>query len=80
MEFYEIVDNVRAHPGEYLFHTPSKQIVVCGAFKPKEGVIKALSNGRLMEDKIENFQKIKLDKEERKTKTLKRGCGGCRGR
>jgi len=80
MEFYDIRDSIKAHPGEYLLHVPSKQIVVCGAFKVKEGIIKALSNGKLLEDKIENFQKIKLNKEERKTKTTKRGCGGCRGR
>ena len=59
MEFYDIKDSIKAHPGEYLFHVPSKQIVVCGAFKMKEGVIKALSNGKLLEDKIENFQTLR---------------------
>jgi hypothetical protein len=80
MEFYDISDDIKAHPGEYLLHTPSKQVVVCGAFNRKEGKIKALANGKLIEDKIHNFQKIKLNKEEQKTRTLKRGCGGCKGR
>jgi len=77
MEFQEIHTDAKVHPGEYLFHTPSKQIVICGAYKLKEGTIKALSNGRLIEDKIKNFQKIRLSREEKKTGTRRR-CGGCK--
>jgi hypothetical protein len=77
MEFFDIHTNSKAHPGEYLLHIPSKKIVVCGAFKPKEGKIKALSNGRLFEDAIKNFQKIKLTREERKSRSASR-CGGCK--
>jgi hypothetical protein len=78
MEFYDFADNITAYPGEYLLHIPSRQIVVCGAFKLEERKIKALSNGVLIEDRIENFQKIKLNKEERRQKVVNRGCGGCK--
>tara|TARA_R110000824_G_scaffold92217_4_gene223873 strand:+ start:6902 stop:7144 length:243 start_codon:yes stop_codon:yes gene_type:complete len=80
MELYNIEDGLKAHPGEYLFHIPSRQMVVCGAFKPHDGVIKALANGRLIEDKIHNFQKVKLSAKERKKSLSKRPCGGCRKR
>jgi hypothetical protein len=77
MKFQVITENSKVFPGEYLLHVPSKQIVVCGAYKPIEGKIKALANGRLMEDAIANFQKIELAKSERKKKTV-RQCGGCK--
>jgi len=77
MNFQEITEDSKVYPGEYLLHVPSNQIVVCGAYKPMEGKIKALANGRLMEDAIDNFQKIKLSKAERKKKTVRR-CGGCK--
>ena len=77
MEFYDISDDVKAHPGEYLLHIPSKQIVMCGAYKAANGTIRALHNGRLMEDKIANFQKIKLSQSERRERTPS-GCGGCK--
>jgi|TARA_R100000750_G_C2252163_1_gene60516 hypothetical protein len=77
MNFQEITENSKVFPGEYLLHIPSNQIVVCGAYKPSEGKIKALANGRLMEDAIVNFQKIKLSKSEKKKRTV-RHCGGCK--
>lgn len=77
MEFYPISDKDKAAPGEYLLHTPSNKIVLCGAFKRSEGKIKALSHGTLMEDKIENFHKIKVPHKERHEHKT-RGCGGCK--
>jgi len=77
MNFQEITENSKVFPGEYLLHIPSNQIVICGAYKPSEGKIKALANGRLMEDAIVNFQKIKLSKSEKKKRTV-RHCGGCK--
>ncbi len=78
MEFQEISDDLKVHPGEYILHQPSQQIVLVGAFKKREGLIKVLARGRLMEDKIENFKKIKLSSDEIKEKRLSRckGCGG----
>jgi hypothetical protein len=76
MEFQEISEDLKVYPGEYILHQPSQQIVLVGAFKKKEGLIKVLSRGRLMEDKIENFKKIKLNHEERKETHVSR-CKGC---
>ena len=77
MEFEKINDKHTISPGEYLLHEPTKQFVLVGAYKPSEGKIKALANGRLIEDSIENFRKIKLNKKERSQK-MKRSCGGCK--
>jgi hypothetical protein len=77
MNFQEITEGNKVFPGEYLLHIPSNQIVVCGAYKPSEGKIRALANGRLMEDAIVNFKKIKLSKNEKKKRTV-RQCGGCK--
>jgi len=76
MEFQEISSDLKVYPGEYLLHQPSQQIVLVGAFKKNEGLIKVLSRGRLMEDKIENFKKIKLDRNERREGRVSR-CKGC---
>jgi hypothetical protein len=77
MNFQEITEDSKVFPGEYLLHVPSNKIVICGAYKPLEGKIRALANGRLMEDAIANFQKIKLSKSEKKKRTV-RQCGGCK--
>ena len=79
MEFQEITTESKVYPGEYLLHEPSQQIVLCGAYVKREGIIRVLRQGRLMEDKIENFRKIQLNKTERKENAVKR-CGGCKSR
>jgi|TARA_Y100000034_G_C6805013_1_gene361393 hypothetical protein len=78
VEFQEISEDLKVHPGEYILHKPSQQIVLVGAFKKKEGLIKVLARGKLIEDKIENFNKIKLSSKERKAKRIShcKGCGG----
>ncbi|HIO39816.1 MAG TPA: hypothetical protein EYN27_12820 [Rhodospirillales bacterium] len=78
MKFQEIKENAKVFPGEYLLHQPSQQIVMCGAYKKSEGLIKALKNGQLMEDKVENFRKLVREGPERKVRP-KRSCGGCKG-
>jgi hypothetical protein len=78
MKFREIEDTDKVYPGEYLLHKPSNQIVICGAFMKSENKIKALSNGRLMIDDIATFNKIVLNKNERKTRRATR-CKGCSG-
>ena len=77
MEFEEITKTSKVHPGEYLLHQPTHQIVMCGAYKPDAGTIKAMASGKLIEDKISNFQKIKLGSKERRFRS-KRRCGGCK--
>ena len=76
MEFYKIEEEAKVFPGEYLLHVPSNQIVLCGAFKPSQGLIKYMTQGRLAEDKIENFNKIKTNKRMKP----RNSCGGCKGR
>jgi len=76
MEFYKIEEDAKVFPGEYLLHVPSSQIVLCGAFKRSQGLIKYMARGKLAEDKIENFNKIKTNK---RMKPQKR-CGGCKGK
>tara|TARA_Y100000034_G_C6839933_1_gene379882 strand:- start:53 stop:289 length:237 start_codon:yes stop_codon:yes gene_type:complete len=78
MEFQEISEELKVHPGEYILHQPSQQIVLCGAFNRQQGFIKAMAQGRLMEDRIENFRKIKLSVQEQKDKVISR-CKGCKG-
>ena len=79
MELKPIDDNSKVYPGEYLLHVPSRQIVVCGAFMRSEKKIKALKNGQLITEDINNFQKINLSKKERREKKYK-SCGGCKKR
>mgnify|MGYP003962897299 FL=1 len=79
MKFRPIEEGEKVYPGEYLLHQPSQQIVMCGALKREEGVIRSLSRGRLLEDRIENFQKIHLSAEERKKRKFRKSCSGCKG-
>lgn len=78
MEFLDILEGTTIYPGEYLLYKPTSEIVMCGAYKKSEGLIRFLARGQLKEDKFENFRKLKLTKEERKKRTLRRGCGGCK--
>ena len=78
MELFEITEEIKAVPGEYIFHGPTRQIVLCGAFNRGDNTIKALARGRLLVDKIENFKKIKLNQKERQARQVSNGCTGCR--
>jgi hypothetical protein len=76
VKFREIEDGDKVHPGEYLLHTPSNQIVICGAFLKDQNKIKVLAEGRLMTDSIDNFNKIVLNPNERKQRRVYK-CKGC---
>ena len=81
MEYVDILEGSRIFPGEYLFYKPINNIVICGAYDSKNKIVKALHNGKLIKDKINNFQKIKLSKEEHKSKRkAKKTCGSCKKR
>ena len=80
MDYIDIKNGDKVFPGEYLYHKPSKDIVVCGSYDSKNDVLKALYRGRLIRDEIKNFQKIKLSSQEKRQKTIKRKCGGCKKR
>ncbi len=78
MKFEEITEDTVVYPGEYLLHLPSKQIVLCSAYRKNLGKIKALKQGRLMEDDVRAFKKISMSAAERKRQRRK-SCGGCKG-
>ena len=78
MELIEITEDTKASPGEYIFHEPTQQVVLCGAFSRANNEIKVLARGRLFVDEISNFKKIALDRKEyprRRAST----CKGCLG-
>ena len=76
MKFHEIKDTDKVYPGEYLLYTPTKQIVMCGAFLKDENKIKVLANGKVMVDDIDKFNKIVLNSKERKKRQSYK-CKGC---
>ena len=76
MDFYDIGESAIVSPGEYVFYVPSHAIVLCGAFNKEENFMRVFTNGRLIEDKIENFKKIKLSRQEQKERKKSR-CKGC---
>lgn len=76
MEFYDITSETKVYPGEYLLYKPKQEIVLCGAYIPSRNKIKVLAQGRMIEDNIQNFQKIKLTKEENRRRGTSR-CKGC---
>jgi hypothetical protein len=79
MEFKDIKETDLVAEGEYVLHTPSKTIVLCGTFSREENVIRGLKSGRYMEDEISNFQKIEMPRAEAyRTKATKAGCGSCK--
>jgi hypothetical protein len=76
MELIDIDETMTISTGEYLFHEPSSQIVICGQRGSNLTRLKALGHGRIIEDTIDNFKKIQLTPEERKVKRASR-CKGC---
>ena len=76
MKFVEITENSKATPGEYIYHEPTNQIVLCGSFNRSADTIKALGRGRMFTDNIRNFKKIQLSAVEQKQRSASR-CKGC---
>tara|TARA_B100000287_G_scaffold294784_1_gene278061 strand:- start:569 stop:811 length:243 start_codon:yes stop_codon:yes gene_type:complete len=80
MKFEKIEPDMSISAGEYLWHEPTREVVLCGSYKKEEGLIRALSMSKkgMLEDKIGNFKKIYLSNAERKEKKVSRckGCGG----
>jgi hypothetical protein len=77
MEFYEFTEEIKAFPGEYIFHAPTHQIVLCGAFSRENNTIRVLARGKMFTDNIHNFKKIKIEKGE-KTKRRISTCRDCK--
>jgi hypothetical protein len=77
MKFIDISEDSKAFPGEYLFYEPKNMIVLCGAFNRENDFIRAFGEGRYLEDQIDKFKKIELDKVERKSLKKLSKCKGC---
>ena len=78
MKFEVITEDAKVHPGEYVLHEPSQEIVMCGAFNRELNFIRAVGRGKSMKDEIANFRKIVLTREEMKETRASR-CKGCSG-
>tara|TARA_Y100000593_G_C4304424_1_gene335020 strand:+ start:1425 stop:1664 length:240 start_codon:yes stop_codon:yes gene_type:complete len=78
MKFTEITDELNVFPGEYVYHEPSKAIVLVGAFNRDQDFIRGLRDGRLMEDRISHFKKINITRREARLNSVTR-CKGCKG-
>ena len=76
MQFFDITEEMKTSPGEYIYHEPTKQIVLCGSFNRDIDIIKAMAHGKLFSDKIGNFKKIRINKEERHQRKIPR-CKKC---
>ena len=74
MEFYDITEEDKPHPGEYIFHVPSQSIVLMRRVYGRP--YKGLHNGKVLKDKVENFKKIKIGMKEKKQKFVSR-CKAC---
>ena len=77
MKFLDIEDNVRTIAGEYLFHEPTGQIVVCASFNRAKNQIMAMAGTKMFTDTISRFKKIELTPKEKKSRTTKRRCRSC---
>ena len=77
MNLYEISDDLKVYPGEYVFHVPTKQIVLCGSFMREKKQMRVLVSGKMFTDNIDNFRKIKLSRSENK-QIKPKGCSGCK--
>ena len=77
MKFEDISEESKVYPGEYVLHTPSQEIVMCGAFNRESDFIRAYGEGKYLEDQINKFKKIELDKVERKDYSKLTKCKGC---
>jgi hypothetical protein len=80
MKFVEIKEGVKVTPGEYIFHAPSNQIVLCGAFNRQDNKIRVLAKGKMFTDTISNFKKISMTSKERRESKKSSSCGGCKSK
>mgnify|MGYP004456679331 CR=1 FL=1 len=78
MEFSEITEESRVWPGEYIYHEPSRSIVIVGSFNRSQNRIQTIGNGRLIVDEIDNFRKINLTRAEHQKYITTKRCSGCK--
>mgnify|MGYP001406081033 CR=1 FL=1 len=85
MDFIELDKWTKASPGEFIYHTPTDQVVLCGKYDKQSDQITALVGSRVFRDKIQNFKKIKLSEQELRARRADRanrrgGCSSCKGK
>jgi len=78
VEFTELTEETKVFPGEYLLHVPSKAVVLVGAYNWSANFVRVLKHGRLLEDTVAHFKKIRLTAEEHRTHRGTK-CGSCKG-
>ena len=76
MEYHPIGEDTNVSPGEYLFYEPAQKVVLCGGFSREDDLVRALMDGRYLEDTINNFKKIILSRQEHQERRVSR-CKGC---
>jgi hypothetical protein len=78
VEFTPITENLKVAAGEYIFHVPTQQIVLCGSFSKATNTITGLGQQGMISDMIENYQKIYMSAEELENSRSApcKGCGG----
>ena len=79
MKFVKIEYLGQVFPGEYLYHQPSQQMVLCGRLNFDENTIKVKGKDGMVTGPMSDFLKISLTQEEIKQKNATR-CKGCSGR
>lgn len=77
MKLIDIITTDDVFSGEYLYHSPSGLMVLCGHLDEENQTIKVLASGRTLVDHVTRFKKVQLTAEEhRKQATRCKGCGG----
>jgi hypothetical protein len=77
MKFLEIGENVKTVAGEYLFHEPTGQIVLCASYNKGKNQIVAMAGTRMFTDSINSFKKIELSVKEKNKRIARRRCRSC---
>ena len=78
MKFEEITDSKLLRPGEMILHTPTHSVVIYAALF--DDVVRVFLNCALLEDKLENFQKIVMSRKQYKKHVTTSRCKGCGSR
>jgi hypothetical protein len=77
MDLYEIEESDKTFPGEYIYHEPTRRVVLCAFFDTANRRIRVMSSGKMFFDKVQNFKKIRLSTKEKTTSRVNT-CKGCR--
>ena len=77
MEFIDITEGKEPFAGEYIYHVPTRGIVLCGGYDPEKDSVQVYGGGKVFRDRLTNFKKIKTPTALRVLPT--RSCGGCKG-